>query len=153
VLPYALAVLLAQFGFSPVERVTPAPTPVPVSCDGAADPAIESVSSDRAAEHAGTTGELAHYLIHVNVLNRGSGPQRPTTRAYVVIYHDNERIGRQRIPPLDPGVAFAFTTHFERSAEAGDRTTTLTFRYTVAGRTTAGKDDCKLGNDTSTLVL
>ena len=152
-LAFALAALLAQFGFSPVERVTPAPIPRPVSCTGAADPAIESVSADRAAEHSGTTGELAHYLIHVNVLNRGTGPQRPTTKAYVVIYHDNERIGRQLIPPLDPGVAFAFTTHYERSSEAGERTTTLTFRYTIAGRTAASKDDCKLFNDTFTLVL
>ncbi len=94
-----------------------------------ADPAIVSV----AVKGMQSTGGLNHYTLSGKVVNLGSASQPSNTLQFVDIYKGSTKLDSRGVPPLRMGASYAFEYVSDRSAQAGDQTTTLAFRMDVRG--------------------
>ncbi len=105
-----LATLIAQNGMG-------------APCAGAL-PAISSVAVDRTTQ----VGEINDYTLRVSVLNRGDLSQAGNVLQSVDIYRDGTKVDQKGVPPLKAGGTYTFLYSFQRNSDAGDGTTTFTFR-------------------------
>ncbi len=87
------------------------------------------------------SGGINRYLIAVTATNRGAN-QPPNTLQFVDIYKNGEKKDAKGIPPLRTGTSYTFGYAFERSSEAGDGSTQLTFEPDVRSG-----DNCMSGTD------
>jgi hypothetical protein len=92
-------------------------------CAGAL-PAISSVAVERTTQ----VGELNDYTLRVSVLNRGDLSQAGNVLQSVDIYRDGTKVDQKGVPPLKAGGTYTFLYFFQRNSDAGDGTTTFTFR-------------------------
>ena len=112
------------------------------TCIGA-DPAIASV----ALKGVHTDGGLNVYHLSGVVTNVGHAGQASNVLQFVGIYEDGIRRDVRSIPPLKAGASFPFTYDYQRSTDAGDGTTSLTFQLDMRKPVPPGGQDCNLGND------
>ena len=88
-------------------------------------------------------GELNVYHLAGTVTNVGKMKQAPNVLQFVEIYLDGTgRIDTRGIPPLKPGQNYAFGYDFKRSSDAGDGTSTLSFRISMRQPQTPTVQDC-----------
>lgn len=102
-------------------------------CAGAL-PAISSVAVKRTTQ----SGELNDYTLRVSVLNRGQRSQAGNVLQSVDIYRNGTKVDQKGVPPLKAGGTYTFLYSFQRNSDAGDRSTTFTFR--MDPRTSNGCD-------------
>ena len=112
-----------------------------MSCTGA-DPAVVSV----AVTGMQSDGNLNHYSLSAKVANLGRVAQAASTLQFVDIYKGSTKLDSRGIPPLRAGQTFTFTYVSMRSAQAGSKTTALSFRMNVRRPSLPGTQDCNTGN-------
>lgn len=88
---------------------------------------------------------LNRYTLRGKVVNLGSRAQSSNTLQFVDIYEGRTKLDSRGVPPLKPGQSYTFGYVASRSAQAGDRTTTLAFRMDVRQPKPAWHD-CNAGN-------
>ena len=107
-----------------------------------ADPSITSAT----VRSVSTDGGLNHYTIAVTVENQGTLRQPSNLLQSVDVIMHGERVDRMGLQPLWPQKSQTVTYAFDRSVEAGDGSTALTFALDLNGRT--GSDvDCHAGEE------
>ena len=119
------------------------------TCAGA-DPAIVSV----AVKGVTPSNGLNQYKIGVTVTNLGSSAQASNVLQYVDIYQKaGEKLDAKGIPPLRPGQSYSFTYVAQRSSDAGNGTTKLSFKLDMRQPSAPSSQDCDLSNDTRTVTF
>ena len=113
------------------------PVASPAATCGGANPAITSV----AVQNVTTNGGLNVYHLSGTVTNLGSMGQPSNTLQFVDIWQYGQKLDDRGIPPLAPGRSYTFGYDWQRSSEAANGTTTLSFRM----RMRQG-EDCKPAN-------
>jgi subtilase family serine protease len=91
------------------------------------NPAITSV----VVKNVTASGQLKTYHLAGTVTNLGSQAQPSNSLQFVDIYGDTDKHDTRGIPPLAPGQSYTFRYDWQRSADAGNGTTTLHFRIDV----------------------
>jgi len=97
-------------------------------------------------------GGLNHYTIAITVQNQGNVRQPSNLLQSVDVIQDGLRVDRIGLQPLSPKQSQKVTYSFDRSADAGDGTTNLTFTLDFNGRS-GTNIDCGTGNETYTLAV
>ena len=100
------------------------PVASPAATCGGANPAITSV----AVQNVTTNGGLNVYHLSGTVTNLGSMGQPSNTLQFVDIWQYGQKLDDRGIPPLAPGQSYTFGYDWQRSSEAANGTTTLSFR-------------------------
>jgi hypothetical protein len=95
----------------------------PAGCAGPG-PAIASVKVANTTQD----GALNDYQLRVSVINRGNTSQAGNVLQSVDIFRNGTKVDQKGVPPLKAGGAYSFVYSFSRNADAGDGTTTFTFR-------------------------
>ncbi|GAC1387859.1 MAG: hypothetical protein NVSMB31_00880 [Vulcanimicrobiaceae bacterium] len=116
------------------------------SCAGA-DPAIISV----AVKAVSSQGDRNRYELTGKVRNVGRAKQASNVLQFVDVFQTGEKKDAKSIPPLKPGQTFTFTHMIERSRDAGEGTTELTFQLEMRKPSTRGPQNCSIQNDRFTL--
>jgi hypothetical protein len=97
-------------------------------------------------------GTLKHLTVAISVSNLGVVRQPSNLLQSLDVLQDDERVGRVGLQPLRPKQTQRVTYAFDRSADAGDGTTSLTFLLDFNGR--SGKDvTCHGGNESTTISI
>src|SRR5437870_1558537 len=113
-----------------------------------ANPSIVSTGNQSVT----TSGALKHYTIAITVQNIGNARQPSNLLQSIDVLQDGQRTGRIGLQPLRPHQSQKVTYSFDRSADAGDFTTELTFTLDYNGR--SGRNvDCHAGNQTTTISV
>ncbi len=113
------------------------------SCPGA-DPAITSAVVRNVMSDAG----LNHYQFAVTVVNNGSIAQASNTLQFVDVFQGNEKLDAKSVPPLRAGEAYTVSYVSDRSRQAGDGTSELTFKLDLRQ---SASQTCNLANDTASV--
>jgi CARDB len=87
-------------------------------------PAVASAKVDRMTPN----GELNTYQLRVSVVNRGDVSQAGNVLQSVDIFRNGTKVDQKGVPPLKAGGTYSFVYPFSRNSDAGDGTTTFTFR-------------------------
>ena len=111
--------------------------------------AIDSATQEKTDSSGGSDD----FIIHVSILNRGAANQGGHVKQLISVYRDEERIARMQIPSLEAGEAYAFTTKFKRSSDAGRNSTTLLFRLGGENYAPRSIEDCNDRNDSFRLTF
>ena len=106
------------------------------------DPAVVSV----VVAGMQSNGNVNRYTLRAKVVNLGSVSQAAQTLQFVDIYKGSTKLDSRGVPPLRASQAFTFTYVSTRSAQAGSKTTALSFRMDVRRPSLSGKQDCNTGN-------
>jgi hypothetical protein len=112
-----------------------------MTCAGP-DPAVVSV----VVAGMQSDGDLNHYSLSAKVVNLGRVAQAANTLQFVDIYKGSTKLDSRGIPALAAGQAFTFTYVSTRSAQAGSKTTALSFRMNARRPSLTGSQDCDTGN-------
>jgi hypothetical protein len=103
-----------------------------------------------AVQNVTTNGDLNHYTIAITVQNQGTVRQPKNLLQSIDVFKAGQRIDRIGLQPLGPGQSQTVTFGFDRSTDAGDRSTRLRFAIDLNGMT--GSDvDCRAGNEVANL--
>jgi hypothetical protein len=119
-----------------------------IATKACADPSI--VSANLASVTA--NGTLKHYTIAIAVSNLGGMRQPSNLLQSLDVLQDDERVGRVGLQPLRPKQSQRVTYAFDRSADAGDGTTSLTFKLDFNGRS-GSNVSCHGGNESTTISI
>jgi hypothetical protein len=99
--------------------------------------AVTSVTSD---------GKLNHYTISITVRNQGTVRQPSNLLQSLDVFQNDQKVGQIGLQSLGPNQSQKVTYSFDRSADAGDGTTKLTFTLDLNG--SSGNDvDCHQGTE------
>lgn len=119
------------------------------ACVGA-DPALIST----AVKDVTNDGGLNHYHLSGTVTNVGSLKQASNTLQFVDVFLGrSQKVNSIGIPPLKPGQSYTFGWTYDRSADAGEGTTTVHFRLRSANTTPPASQDCSAANDTAQVTF
>jgi hypothetical protein len=113
----------------------------PMTCAGP-DPAVVAVNVARMQ----SDGKLNRYTLKAKIVNLGQVSQASNTLQFVDIYKGSTKLDSRGIPPLRAGQTFTFSYISMRSAQAGSKTTVLSFRMDERRPSLAGAQDCNTGN-------
>jgi hypothetical protein len=106
------------------------------------DPAVVSV----VVSGMRSDGNLNSYTLVAKVTNLGSVAQSADTLQFVDIYKGSTKLDSRGIAPLRAGQAVTVSYVSTRSAQAGRKTTALSFRMNVRRPSLSGSQDCNTGN-------
>lgn len=106
------------------------------------DPAVISV----VVAGMQSDGSLNRYSLSAKVVNLGRVAQAASTLQFVDIYKGSTKLDSRGIPPLRSGQVFTFSYVSTRSAQAGSKTTALSFQMSEHRPSLAGSQDCNTGN-------
>ena len=114
------------------------------SCGGAA-PAITTAI----VKNVTPQGGLNHYQFAITIVNNGSA-QASNTLQSVDVYQNQQKLDAKSVPPLAAGQSYTVTYVSDRSRQAGDGTSKLTFKLDVHQSAT---QTCNLANDTASVTF
>ncbi len=106
------------------------------TCAGA-NPAVTSV----VVKNVTSNGSLNVYHLSGTVKNLGGADEPSSTLQFVDIYQYGNRLDNKGIPPLAHGQSYTFGYEWQRSAGAGQGTTTLEFRMRMLQGTNCNSDN------------
>jgi subtilase family serine protease len=121
-----------------------APLGAPAATCAGANPAITSAVVKNVTSSGGLN---AYHLVGI-VTNLGSQGQASNTLQFVDIYVDRQKLDDRGIPPLAPGQSYTFGYVWQRSADAGNGTTTVYFRMDMRQG-----QDCNPANGTYSVTF
>jgi hypothetical protein len=99
-----------------------------------------------------TNGGLKRYTIAITVQNQGNVRQPGNLLQSLDVLQDGQKVGKVGLQPLAPKQSQKVTYSFDRSIDAGDDTTDLTFTLDFNGRS-GNNVDCHAGNETFALTV
>lgn len=116
-----------------------------VSC---ANPVILSAN----VQSMTTSNGLNHYTIAIAVQNQGGVTQPGNLLQSIDVFQAGGRVDEIGLQPLRPGQSQKVMYRFNRSDEAGDGTTDITFTLDFNGRS-GNNVDCPSGNKSLTITV
>src|SRR5215469_11655686 len=113
-----------------------------------ADPTIVSAGVQSVTQN----GALNHYTVAITVMNQGDVAQPSNLLESVDVIQASRKTGQMGLQPLGPHQSQKVTYSFDRSVEAGNGTTDLTFILDFNGMS-GSNVDCRGGQESYTLTV
>jgi hypothetical protein len=113
-----------------------------------ADPSIVSAGVQSVTQN----GALNHYTVGITVMNQGDVSQPSNLLESVDVIQAGQKSGQMGVQPLGPHQAQKVMYSFDRSVEAGNGTTDLTFYLDFNGMS-GSNVNCRGGQESYTITV